>query len=87
MSEKKHASLPFLDLPIVLAPMGGFAGAALVAAVCNARGFGILPCAYLSAEQIAAGALLGCAIVGVLGGEVTKTFVVLGGHDHVLLTG
>ncbi|HTD35077.1 MAG TPA: nitronate monooxygenase [Candidatus Elarobacter sp.] len=47
-------SLPFLDLPIVLAPMGGSATVELVAAVSNAGGFGILPCAYLTAEQIAA---------------------------------
>jgi nitronate monooxygenase len=47
-------SLPFLDLPIVLAPMGGSATVELVAAVGNAGGFGILPCAYLTAEQIAA---------------------------------
>ena len=46
--------LPFLDLPIVLAPMGGFAGPELVAAVANARGFGILPCAYSTPEQIEA---------------------------------
>ncbi len=47
-------SLPFLDLPIVLAPMAGFATVDLVAAVSNARGFGVLPCAYLTPEQIAA---------------------------------
>jgi nitronate monooxygenase len=46
--------LPFLDLPIVLAPMGGSATPELVAAVSNARGFGILPCAYLTPEQIEA---------------------------------
>jgi len=46
--------LPFLDLPIVLAPMAGFATVELVAAVSNAGGFGVLPCAYSSAEQIAA---------------------------------
>lgn len=45
-------TLPFLDLPIVLAPMGGSATVELVAAVSNAGGFGILPCAYLTAEQI-----------------------------------
>jgi len=46
-------SLPFLDLPIVLAPMGGASTVELVAAVSNARGFGILPCAYATPEQIA----------------------------------
>jgi nitronate monooxygenase len=46
--------LPFLDLPIVLAPMAGSANSALVVAVARARGFGILPCAYLTPEQIAA---------------------------------
>ncbi|MDP9024982.1 MAG: nitronate monooxygenase [Candidatus Eremiobacteraeota bacterium] len=45
-------SLPFLDLPIVLAPMGGASTVALVAAVSNAGGFGILPCAYLTPEEI-----------------------------------
>jgi nitronate monooxygenase len=45
-------TLPFLDLPLVLAPMGGSATVELVAAVSNAGGFGILPCAYLTAEQI-----------------------------------
>lgn len=43
----------FLDLPIVLAPMGGASNVELVAAVSNARGFGILPCAYLTPAQIA----------------------------------
>jgi nitronate monooxygenase len=47
-------SLPFLDLPIVLAPLGGAATVQLVAAVSNARGFGVLPCAYLTPAQIAA---------------------------------
>lgn len=47
-------TLPFLDLPIVLAPMGGAANVSLVAAVSNARGFGILPCAYLTPDQITA---------------------------------
>ena len=47
-------SLPFLDLPIVLAPLGGAATVPLVAAVSNAGGFGILPCAYLTPEQITA---------------------------------
>ena len=47
-------SLPFLDLPIVLAPMGGAATVKLVAAVSNAGGFGILPCAYLTPAQITA---------------------------------
>jgi nitronate monooxygenase len=45
-------TLPFLDLPIVLAPMGGAATVGLVAAVSNARGFAILPGAYLTPEQI-----------------------------------
>jgi nitronate monooxygenase len=45
-------ALPFLDLPIVLAPMGGAATVGLVAAVSNAGGFGVLPCAYLTPEQI-----------------------------------
>jgi nitronate monooxygenase len=46
-------SLPFLDLPIVLAPLGGAATVDLVAAVSDAGGFGILPCAYSTPEQIA----------------------------------
>lgn len=45
--------MPFLDLPIVLAPMGGATTVALAAAVANARGFAILPCAYSSPAQIA----------------------------------
>jgi len=45
-------SLPFLDLPIVLAPIAGAATVELVAAVSEAGGFGILPCAYSSPEQI-----------------------------------
>lgn len=45
-------ALPFLDLPIVLAPMGGAATVDLVVAVSNARGFAVLPCAYLTPEQI-----------------------------------
>ena len=36
----------------MLAPMGGAATVPLVAAVSNAGGFGILPCAYLTADQI-----------------------------------
>ena len=47
-------TLPFLELPIVLAPMGGFAGPELVAAVANAGGFGILPCAYSTPDEIRA---------------------------------
>jgi nitronate monooxygenase len=46
--------LPFLDLPIALAPLGGVATVELVAAVSNAGGFGVLPCAYLTPAQIAA---------------------------------
>lgn len=46
--------LSFLDVPIVLAPMGGAATVQLVAAVSNARGFGVLPCAYLTPDQIRA---------------------------------
>lgn len=49
-----RGSLPFLDLPVVLAPLGGAATVRLVSAVSNAGGFGILPCAYLTAEQITA---------------------------------
>jgi nitronate monooxygenase len=45
-------SLPFLELPIVLAPMGGAATVELVAAVSNAGGFGVLPCPYLTPDQI-----------------------------------
>jgi nitronate monooxygenase len=45
-------ALAFLDLPIVLAPMGGAADVALIAAVSNAGAFGILPCAYLTPQQI-----------------------------------
>ncbi len=43
---------PFIDLPIVLAPMGGAGTVALAAAVSNARGFAIHPCAYLSPSTI-----------------------------------
>jgi nitronate monooxygenase len=46
-------SLPFLDLPIVLAPLGGAATVELVAAVSEAGGFGILPSAYSTPAQIA----------------------------------
>ena len=42
----------FWDLPIVLAPLGGVATVDLIIAVANARGFAILPCAYLTPEQI-----------------------------------
>jgi nitronate monooxygenase len=44
--------LSFLDLPIVLAPVAGASTVRLVAAVCDAGGFGILPCAYSTPEQI-----------------------------------
>jgi nitronate monooxygenase len=46
--------LPTFELPIVLAPLGGAATVELVAAVSEAGGFGILPCAYLTPEIIAA---------------------------------
>jgi len=46
--------LPSFEVPVVLAPMGGFATVALVAAVCEAGGLGILAAAYLTPEQIAA---------------------------------
>jgi nitronate monooxygenase len=45
--------LPFLKLPIVLAPMAGAATIELVVAVSEAGGFAILPCAYLTPEDIA----------------------------------
>jgi nitronate monooxygenase len=45
-------SLAFLDLPIVLAPTAGAATVDLVAAVSEAGGFGILPCAYSAPDQI-----------------------------------
>lgn len=51
--EAARMTLPFLDLPIVLAPMGGAATVELAAAVANARGFAILPCAYSTPAQIA----------------------------------
>jgi nitronate monooxygenase len=44
--------VPFLNLPIVLAPMGGAATVELVVAVSNAGGFAVLPCAYLTPQQI-----------------------------------
>jgi nitronate monooxygenase len=47
-------SLPCFEHPIVLAPMGGAATVELVVAVSEAGGLGILPCAYLTAEQIRA---------------------------------
>lgn len=47
-------SLPRSEHPIVLAPMGGVATVDLVVAVCEAGGLGILPCAYLTPEQITA---------------------------------
>ncbi|MDP9025859.1 MAG: nitronate monooxygenase, partial [Candidatus Eremiobacteraeota bacterium] len=43
----------FIDLPIVLAPMGGAGTVALTVAVANAGGFAIHPCAYTSPEQTA----------------------------------
>lgn len=42
-------------VPIVLAPMGGSSTPQLVAAVSEAGGFGILPAAYSTPEEIAAG--------------------------------
>jgi nitronate monooxygenase len=47
-------SLPGVDLPIVLAPMGGAGTVHLAAAVSNAGGLGFLPCAYSTGPQIAA---------------------------------
>ena len=44
--------LPCFDVPVVLAPLGGAATVELVAAVGDAGGLGILPCAYLTPEQI-----------------------------------
>lgn len=44
--------IPFLDTPIVLAPLGGPGTAELTAAVCNAGAFGFLPCAYFDPERI-----------------------------------
>ncbi len=46
-------NLPAFDVPIVLAPMGGAGTVELAVAVCEAGGLGILPGAYLTAEQIA----------------------------------
>jgi nitronate monooxygenase len=46
-------TLPFLDLPIVLAPMGGAGTVRLAAAVSEAGGTGILPCAYSTPDAIA----------------------------------
>src|SRR5712671_7708804 len=43
-----------IDLPIIQAPMGGFATSAMAAAVAEAGGLGSLGCAVLSADQIRA---------------------------------
>jgi nitronate monooxygenase len=45
--------LPFLELPIIGAPMGGIGTPELAAAISNAGGLGILPCAYSTPEKIA----------------------------------
>lgn len=42
------------DKPILSAPMGGAAGSDLVAAVCNAGGYGVIPLWRKSAEQVGA---------------------------------
>ncbi|MBV8582310.1 MAG: nitronate monooxygenase [Candidatus Eremiobacteraeota bacterium] len=44
--------LPVLDVPIVLAPLGGVGTPELAAAVSNAGGLGFLPCAYSTPAQI-----------------------------------
>ena len=44
--------LPFLDVPLILAPIAGPGTPELLAAVSNAGAFGILPCAYLDPERI-----------------------------------
>lgn len=46
-------TLPSFEVPVVLAPMSGSATVDLVVAVSEAGGLGILPCAYLTPEQIA----------------------------------
>jgi nitronate monooxygenase len=45
--------LPFLEIPVIGAPMGGIGTPELAAAVSNAGGLGILPCAYSTPEKIA----------------------------------
>jgi len=44
--------LPFLELPIVLAPIAGPGTVELTAAACNAGAFGFLACAYRTPAQI-----------------------------------
>lgn len=44
-----------IDLPIVLAPMGGAVGAQLTAAVSNAGGLGMIPLWYLDPDSVRAG--------------------------------
>ena len=43
-----------IDVPIVLAPMGGAGGSALAVATCEAGGLGSLPCALLGPDKIRA---------------------------------
>ena len=44
-----------MEVPILSAPMGGAAGPDLVAAVCNAGGYGVVPLWGRPADQVAAG--------------------------------
>lgn len=44
-----------LELPILSAPIGGAAGPELVAAVCNAGGYGVIPLWGIPAEQVVSG--------------------------------
>lgn len=44
-----------IEKPILSAPMGGAAGPALVAAVCNAGGYGVIPLWGKPSEQVVAG--------------------------------
>ncbi len=54
MTAKATRSIPFLELPIVQAPMSGPTTPALVAAVSNAGGLGSLPVGYESPAAIGA---------------------------------
>ena len=44
-----------IEKPILSAPMAGAAGPALVAAVCNSGGYGVIPLWGKTKEQVATG--------------------------------
>ncbi len=47
-----NRAIPFLETPIVLAPLGGPGTVELTAAACNARAFGFLACQYSDPERM-----------------------------------